>query len=106
LDQPENGYLKVLTEIGAIGFVISFLLILLPIAKAVYAHLKRRDNYLSLFFIASIICWFVSFNSLYTLTDRRIVILLTSLVCFVIAPVTNRLSHYDPLFHKKNVLAA
>ncbi|GGB20245.1 O-antigen ligase family protein [Puia dinghuensis] len=106
LDQPESGYLKVLTEIGAIGFVVSFLLILLPVVKAVYAHLKRRDNYLALFFIASIICWFVSFNSLYTLTDRRIVILLTSLVCFVITPVRYPFSHYDPLFHKQDVLAA
>jgi O-antigen ligase len=106
LDQPENGYLKVLTEIGAIGFVISFLLILLPVAKAIYAHLKRRGNYLALFFIASILCWVVSFNSLYTLTDRRIVILLTSLVCFIITPVRDPLSHYEPLFHKKNVILA
>lgn len=106
LDQPESGYLKVLTEIGAIGFVISFLLILLPVAKAVYAHLKRRDHYLALFFIASIICWFVSFNSLYTITDRRIVILLTSLVCFVITPVRDPFTHYDPLFHKQDVIAA
>jgi O-antigen ligase len=84
LDQPENGYLKILTEFGAIGFVASFLLIIIPVAKAIAAHLKTRNNYLALFCIASIICWFVSFDSLYTLTDRRIVILLTSLVCFVI----------------------
>jgi len=84
LDQPENGYLKILTETGAIGFVISLLLVILPVAKAIYAHLRRGSNHLALFFIASILCWIVSFDSLYTLTDRRIVILLASLVCFVV----------------------
>ena len=84
LDQPENGYLKLLTEFGIIGFVISFLLIIIPVSKALYAHLETRTNHFALFCIASIICWLVSFNSLYTLTDARIVILLTSLTCFVI----------------------
>jgi hypothetical protein len=91
LDQPESGYLKILAELGAIGFAISLLLILIPVTKAIYAHLKTRMNYPALFFIASIICWLVSFNSLYTLTDRRIVVLLISLICFVIksGPITS-----------------
>ena len=84
LDQPENGYLKILTEIGLFGFIISFLFILIPIFKGIYFHLFVRKNYLNLLFISSVLCWFVSFNSLYTLTDSRIVVLLTSFVCFII----------------------
>lgn len=84
LDQPENGYLKLLTEFGIIGFAISLLLILIPISKAMYTHLETGTNHFALFCIASIICWLVSFNSLYTLSDERITVLLTSLTCFVI----------------------
>ncbi len=84
MDQPENGYLKILTETGLLGFIIAFLFIIIPMAKAIYSHFTVKKNYLTLLFIASIICWFVSFNSLYTLSDRRIIILLVSLICFVI----------------------
>jgi len=95
LDQPENGYLKVLTEAGFFGFIISLLLIIIPIAKAVYFHFTLKKNYLILLFTASIICWLVSFNSLYTLTDRRIVILLVSLICFLIKGYSNRTIQYE-----------
>jgi O-antigen ligase len=89
-DQPENGYLKILTELGAFGFIISFLMILIPIAKALYAHFTAKKNYILLLFIAPIICWFISFNSLYTLSDSRIIILFVSLICFIIkSPYTH-----------------
>ncbi|PWT73100.1 MAG: hypothetical protein C5B59_14270 [Bacteroidetes bacterium] len=84
LDQPENGYLKILTEFGAIGFFLSFLLIVIPVIKGIHIHLKTKANHVAIFSIASIICFLVSFNSLYTLSDKRIVTLLTSLICFVI----------------------
>ncbi|MBD4707917.1 hypothetical protein GUG31_08305, partial [Xanthomonas citri pv. citri] len=45
LDQPENGYLKLLTEFGIIGFAISLLLILIPISKAMYTHLETGTNH-------------------------------------------------------------
>jgi hypothetical protein len=85
MDQPENGYLKILTEAGLLGFMISFLFIILPVAKALYGHFAVKKNYMTLLFIAPIVCWLVSFNSLYTLSDRRIEILLVSLICFIIA---------------------
>lgn len=85
LDQPENGYLKVLTEAGFFGFIISFCFILIPLIKGIYFHLSIKKNYLNLLLIAAVICWFVSFNSLYTLSERRIIILLTSVICFIIS---------------------
>jgi len=90
LDQPENGYLKIATEAGLFGFIITFLLIVIPIVKAMYSHIAIRKNYLVLLFIASVLCWFVSFNSLYTLSDRRIIIVLASLLCFIIKPADDR----------------
>jgi len=86
LDQPESGYLKVATETGIFGFIIVLLFILVPVGKAIYSQLTGNKNHLSLLFIAAILCWLVSFNSLYTLSDRRIVILLATFVCFVIKP--------------------
>jgi O-antigen ligase len=84
LDQPENGYLKLLTELGIFGFITFFLLLIIPIAKVFYSHFAEAKNYLLFIIIASIICWFVSFNSLYTLSDKRIAIVLTSLLCLLI----------------------
>ena len=89
MDQPENGYLKILTEAGLFGFIITILFIIIPVAKAFYMHFAVKKNYMVLLFIASILCWMVSFNSLYTLSDRRVVVLLTSLICFVIKSDTS-----------------
>ncbi|HLK28115.1 MAG TPA: O-antigen ligase family protein [Puia sp.] len=90
LDQPENGYLKVLTEAGIIGSVIALLFLIMPIGRALYSHLVVRKNYIALLFIAPVVCWLVSFYSLYTLSDRRIELLLASLICFLIASIYER----------------
>ncbi|WP_207514966.1 O-antigen ligase family protein [Longitalea luteola] len=79
LDQPENGYLKILTEFGAPGFIVVFALILGAVVGAVRAWIKKQANGLVLLFIAPIISWLVSFVSLYSITDRRNLIVL---VCF------------------------
>ncbi len=84
LDQPENGYLKLLTELGILGFITIFSLIVIPIAKVFYSHFAVKKNYFVLAIIASLVCWFVSFNSLYTLSDKRIEIILTAFLCLLI----------------------
>jgi O-antigen ligase len=89
LDQPENGYLKILTEFGAPGFLVVFALILGAVVGAIRAWIKRQANGLVLLFIAPIISWLVSFVSLYSITDRRNLIVLVTF-CSLLIYLSNR----------------
>lgn len=82
-DHPESGYLKFLVEFGIIGFSISMLFVLLPIGIFIKNYLSHRC-YTPFFLIASILCWMVSFTTVYTLSDLRIAVLLISIVCVLI----------------------
>lgn len=84
LDQPENGYLKILTEYGGPGFVVVFAIILGSIVGAFRAWYKKQTDARIFIFIASIVCWLVSFISLYSLSDRRNLLVLICPVCFLI----------------------
>jgi O-antigen ligase len=84
LDQPENGYLKILTEFGAPGFIVVFALIVGAVVGGLRAWVKRQTDGRVLLFIAPIISWLVSFVSLYSLTDRRNLIVLVCLSSFLI----------------------
>lgn len=82
-DHPENGYLKILTETGAIGFFVFLLFILLPI---IYTLKKSNSNipFFTLLLIASIITWMISFYSTYTLGDIRIKLFLATILSLLI----------------------
>jgi O-antigen ligase len=84
LDQPENGYLKILTEFGGPGFLVVFALIIGSMVGGLRAWFKKQTDSRVLLFIAPIICWLVSFISLYSLTDRRNLIVLVCLSAFLI----------------------
>jgi hypothetical protein len=84
LDQPENGYLKILTEFGAPGFLVVFALILGAVIAALRTWVKRQTDARVLLFIAPVISWLVSFVSLYSITDRRNQIVLITLCSFLI----------------------
>ncbi|THU40971.1 O-antigen ligase family protein [Niastella caeni] len=84
LDQPENGYLKILTEFGGPAFIVAFILIVGPAIGAIRAWVKKQADGRVLLFIAPIICWLVSFISLYSITDRRNLIVLICLSTFLI----------------------
>lgn len=86
-DHPESGYLKFLVEFGLAGFILSMLFVLLPIASAIRGYLAHHC-YTPFFLVASIICWLVSFVTVYTLSDLRIGVLLTSMVCLLIKSKT------------------
>jgi O-antigen ligase len=84
LDQPENGYLKILTEFGAPGFLVVFALILGAVIGSLRAWVKKQTDGRVLLFIAPVISWLVSFISLYSITDRRNLIVLVCLTTFLI----------------------
>ena len=76
--QPENGYLKWLVEFGLFGTSLLFIMILAPVFRVVYNFVNGYKIVLLFFFMAPVVAWFVSFTSLYTLYDKRIVILLVT----------------------------
>lgn len=84
LDQPENGYLKILTEFGAPGFFVAFSLILGPMFGAMRAWFKQQTDSRVFLFIAPVVCWLVSFISLYSITDRRNLIVLVCMLALLI----------------------
>lgn len=102
LDQPENGYLKILTEFGAPGFFLAFSLILGPVIGAMRAWFKKQTDGRVMLFIAPVVSWLVSFISLYSITDRRNLVVLATLLGLLIFS-SNRIKitheeHADPKY--------
>jgi O-antigen ligase len=80
----ESGYLKILVEIGILGLLISFCIILKPILDGLRSVRQAGNNFNIIFLIAGILSWATGFISLYTLSDKRILILLATLLCLLI----------------------
>ena len=95
LDAPENGYLKLLTEFGFFGFITLFLLIISPLINVFYQFVMAKKVSVAFYFVAPIVCWFLSFTSLYTLSDSRIIIALCANLSFIIAYPINPLTKYE-----------
>lgn len=83
-DQPENGYLKVLAETGFVGFTLFLALMLTPIVRALLAFLKGRQDFSLVFLLAAITGWLLSFNTVYSLFDSRITLMVTTLLAMLI----------------------
>lgn len=83
-DQPESGYLKLLTELGILGFVPAMLLILMPAFNAIVSFLKNREMSL-VFLVASLITWLIGFYTVYSFGDVRIMVLIVTIICLLIA---------------------
>lgn len=90
-DQPESGYWKLLTETGTFGFTIFLLFIIIPIFSRCRNYIKGNSDLKIFFFIAALLSWLVSFTSLYSLSDKRILIVVISLVCLLIFAKKNSL---------------
>jgi O-antigen ligase len=92
-EQPESGYWMMLTEIGILGFISSFILVLVPIFQQIIRYFKKKSSVLGLFFIAALITWLISFVSLYSIADKRILILVITLVCLLFTKNTTNHDH-------------
>jgi O-antigen ligase len=82
-DHPESGYLKFLTEYGAIGFICILLLFIIPMINAFFSYLKWRDTTF-LLLISAILSWMAGFYTVYSLGDVRIQIMVTAIICLMI----------------------
>jgi hypothetical protein len=82
-DHPESGYLKFLTELGWVGFALTFSLIIIPMAMGMWLYLKIKDERL-LFLTASVCSWALGFYSVYSFGDVRITIMIATLVSLLV----------------------
>jgi O-antigen ligase len=88
-DHPESGYLKLLTELGSIGFLTTMFFIITSIYVGLKTYLKTKD--LSLVtLVASLFTWLVGFYTVYSFGDIRIKILIITIVCMLIASSKQR----------------
>ena len=84
LGQPENGYLAILTEWGGIASFFLFLLILSPIIRTIRDFFYGRNVGPSVLSSAALICFLIAFMSVYSLSDRRIMIVITLYISLTI----------------------
>ncbi len=82
-DHPESGYLKLLTELGGIGFIIVFCFILIPIVNGLFLYLRKK-NISIILMIASVLSWMVAFYTVYSLGDVRMKMLIVTCICLII----------------------
>ena len=94
-DQPENGYLKILSEIGFIGFALFFVLLIKPIIRSLFLYIKGIYEYKIIFLNAAIVSWLVAFTTVYSLFDSRITILVTTLLALVVIHPVKHKNHNE-----------
>lgn len=83
-DQPENGYLKISAELGFIGFGIFMLFLVVPLIQGFAAFIKGTVDSRIAFLIASIVSWAIAFNTVYSVYDYRILIMVTGTIVLII----------------------
>ncbi len=82
-DHPESGYLKLLTEYGAVGFIAIILFIVVPMIISVLTYLRVRDTTFILL-VSSLMAWMLGFYTVYSLGDIRIQIFVVTFICLLI----------------------
>lgn len=90
-DQPENGYLKILVEHGVLVFAIFLLFLLLPLTKNLISY-RHKENQWVVFIMASFVSWLVSFSTVYSISDYRLLIVVGTCISLLIISSKN---HYS-----------
>jgi O-antigen ligase len=83
-DHPESGYLKLLTEFGLIGFLLSMLFVIKPMYAGVQQYFKSKDLSLVIL-VSALVTWMIGFYTVYSLGDIRIKLMIVAIICMLIA---------------------
>ena len=92
LNQPENGYLKLLVEYGIFSFIISMLFIIIPVFQGLYVHFFKRKLYEIFYFIGPLIAWSLGFSTVFSFGDKRILILVATLIALIVSKTNSKKS--------------
>jgi len=78
--QPENGYLKIIVEHGVPAFIVFLFIIGIPIFSGLlnYNSIKCKKNVL--FLIGGLLSWLIAFNTVYSIIDYRLSLIIFSYV--------------------------
>tara|TARA_R110000744_G_scaffold375905_1_gene489755 strand:- start:11829 stop:13121 length:1293 start_codon:yes stop_codon:yes gene_type:complete len=82
--QPENGYLKILVEQGSLVFLIFCILFLMPLINSIFNYLRGNLEFEVLFVVSVLIGWLISFNTIYSISDYRILVAVATFLSFLI----------------------
>ncbi|TCD01976.1 O-antigen ligase domain-containing protein [Pedobacter frigidisoli] len=93
-DQPESGPLMILSEMGVLGATIIALFFLIPVFSGIRNYIFNNRNVIIFLFIAGILGWLLTFVPIYSLGDRRIMIVVVSLLSMLIVE-SNRKEEYE-----------
>ncbi|MET3981429.1 O-antigen ligase [Mucilaginibacter sp. UYP25] len=91
--QPESGYWMILTETGALGFIITFLFILRPVYTGIKSYLSGHASIIVFILTAGLISWLITFIAAYSLFDKRILLTLITFICILILESNNKLTY-------------
>ncbi len=83
--QPENGYLKILVELGYIGFAAFALYLVVPIVKGLAYFFSNLYDRRVVLLIAVLLSWMVPFYSVYSITDYRLLIMVTCMIVLIVS---------------------
>lgn len=79
-DQPESGYLKILVEVGFLGFACFLSIITKPLILGFHSYLRLTDNIIPILLMASLISWMFAFTTVYSLFDERILFMIALVI--------------------------
>jgi O-antigen ligase len=94
-DHPENGYLKILVEFGSLGFGVFLFLILSPLFTSLLSFINNISDYRISFLIAGILSWIVAFNTVYSIWDYRILIVVATFLVLLNTYPPNKRTVYE-----------
>lgn len=98
-DHPESGYLKMLTEYGLFGFILICSFIIIPVYSALKRYFNNRTDSRTFYFIGAITAWMISYITVYSLSDKRVLIPLAVHICLLI---TTRNRKFKAFYERKN----
>lgn len=94
-DQPESGYIMIFTELGPAGAIITLLFFAIPIFNSIKDYLNGNRNIIGFLIIAAILSWLVTFFSVYSLNDKRILIIVVTFLSILIAAHTQQTPQHE-----------
>ncbi|WP_324677525.1 O-antigen ligase family protein [Hymenobacter sp. GOD-10R] len=94
-DQPESGYLKILSETGFFSFLLFLLLIAYCVIRAIKKCVQSSEAKVSAVLLCSLVSWLIAFNTVYTLFDIRISIVVITIMVILATISMNKYFVYE-----------